>query len=341
MKIALSNEKGTAMQRILFFYASLGLAVLFSYSSQAAIKPPLKVLILTSPGVYHNYEQQTQTLAYGIAEHANVRFDVSLAELERWKTTDFAQGYDVLIYNICMADNQDNALIANLRRQTEQLGVPALVIHCTMHSFRDTNLWWPMFGLQTNTHESLRPLTQIQAAPHPILRGIPNDWTVANDELYINQQFEAQTLLIAIGEDTKPHTTAWLDYQGTTPIFGTTLGHSDETLNDPAFQRLIANALLFVTGNLLDQGIATAALEPVNEPVDIIDNVSAPQGAVFLGKKGMDCAFRQLAIAAGPCYLGCILNPLEWGEATQTCKRSCERKLPSSDAIISICAPEA
>ena len=150
------------MQRILFFCASLSLAVLLPYSSQASIKPPLKVLILTSPGVYHNYEQQTQALAYGIAEHVNVRFDVSLAELERWKTTDFAQGYDALIYNLCMADNQDNALIANLRRQTEQLGVPALVIHCTMHSFRETNLWWPMFGLQTKAHESLRPAVRRQ-----------------------------------------------------------------------------------------------------------------------------------------------------------------------------------
>ena len=196
------------MQRILSFYASLSLAVLFSYSSQAAITPPLNALILTSPGVYHNYEQQTQALALGIAEHVNIRFDVSLAELERWKTTDFAQGYDVLIYNLCMADNQDKALIANLRRQTEQLGIPALVIHCTMHSFRETSLWWPMFGLQTKAHESLKPLAQIQAAPHPILQGIPNDWTVANDELYINNQFEAQTLLSVIGEDNKHHTTA-------------------------------------------------------------------------------------------------------------------------------------
>lgn len=198
-----------------------------------------------------------------------------------------------------------------------------------------------MFGLQTKAHEALRPLTQIQTVPHPILNGIPNDWTVANDELYINNQFEAQTLLSAIGEDTKPHTTAWLAYQGTTPIFGTTLGHSDETLDDPAFGRLIANALLFVTGNLSDQGTAPDLLDPVSDRINIIDTVSAPKGVVFLGETGKDCAFRQLAIAAGPCYLGCILNPLEWGEATQTCKRSCERKLPASDEIISLCAPEA
>ncbi len=228
----------------------MAVLLLLLYGSLCSAAQPLRALILTSPGVYHNYEQQTQDLGHGIAAHANVRFDVSLAELERWKTTDFSAGYDVLIYNICMADNQDSALIANLRRQTEQLGVPALVIHCAMHSFRETDLWWPMFGLQTKAHEALRPLPQIHQEQHPILHGIPADWTVASDELYINLHFTAQPLLGSMGEDGKSHTTAWLASQGMTPIFGTTLGHSDETMKDPAFQRLIANAVLFVTGKL-------------------------------------------------------------------------------------------
>ena len=204
-------------------------------------------------------------------------------------------------------------MIANLRRQTEQLGVPALVIHCTMHSFRETDLWWPMFGLQTKAHEALRPLPQIHQEQHPILHGIPADWTVASDELYINLAFTAQPLLSSVGEDGKSHTTAWLASQGTTPIFGTTLGHSDETMKDPAFQRLIANAVLFVTGNLSPDGKPKAGLEPVGDGMDIFETFSAPPGVKFLGKEGKDCAFRKLAIAAGPCYVGCILNPLRVG----------------------------
>jgi len=328
------------MRRVLSCCLLLFIAALFSSGNQAAISKPLKALILTSPGVYHNYEQQTWDLGHGIADRANVRFDVSLAELQRWKTTDFSKGYDVLIYNICLADNQDRALIANLRRQTEELGVPALVIHCTMHSFRETNLWWPLFGLQTKAHEPLRPLTQVQEGQHPILNGLPVDWTVANDELYINLQFTGVPLLSSVGEDGKSHTTAWLAQQGTTPVFGTTLGHSDKTMKDPAFQRLIANALLFVTGNLLPDGTPIIGLEPKGG-MDIFETFSAPEGVKFLGKKGMDCAYRKLAIAAAPCYLGCILNPFEWGEDTQVCKRACELDLPSSDALIEACTPEA
>jgi trehalose utilization protein len=325
------------MYRIPSFLRSPGILVLLFYSSLSSAAQPLHALILTSPGVYHNYKRQTQDLAHGIVEHANVRFDVSLAELERWKTTDFSEGYDVLIYNICMADNQDDALIANLRRQTEQLGVPALVIHCTMHSFRETDLWWPMFGLKTKAHEQLRPLRQTRGKPHPILSGIPDDWTVANDELYINLESVGETLLSTVGEDGKSHTTAWLARQGTTPIFGTTLGHSDTTMKDPAFQQLIANALLFVTGNLSQDGTPIAGREPVGDGMDIFDTFSAPKGVKFLGKDGQDCAFRKMAIAAGPCYLGCIINPLEWDEATRACKKACEAELPKPDDLVNAC----
>ena len=326
------------MRRFVFICASLGVSVLLSNSPPTFANQPLNALILTSPGVYHNYKQQTWVLAHRIAEYANIRFDVSLAEPERWKSTDFSEGYDVLIYNFCMADNQDDELIANLSRQIEQLGVPALVIHCTMHSFRETDLWWPMFGLRTKAHEPLRSLTQIQEVQHPILSGIPSEWTLTNDELYINLEFEGQPLLSTIGEDGKSHTTAWLTYQGTTPVFGTTLGHSEETIRNPAFQRLIANALLFVTDNLSDDGTPKAGLEGDGEGMDIFESFSAPKGVKFLGEQGKDCAFRKLAVAAAPCYLGCICDPFEWGEATRACKKGCEADLPKSDDLIKACS---
>ena len=325
------------MRRLLVICVSLGLSTLFSISSTAANDQPLHALIITSPGVYHNYKQQTWILAHRIAEYANVRFDVSMSEPERWKSTDFSEGYDVLIYNFCMADNEDEALIANMRRQTEELGVPALVIHCSMHSFRETDLWWPMFGLKSKEHEPLRSLTQIQGESHPILNGIPEEWTLTDDELYINLEFDGQPLLSTPGEDGKAHTTAWLTYRGSTPIFGTTLGHSEETIKNPAFQRLIANALLFVTNSLSDDGTPLPGRAGDSDGMDIFESFSAPKGVKFLGEEGQDCAFRRMAIAAGPCYVGCILNPFEWGETTRICKKDCEAGLPKPDDLVEAC----
>lgn len=303
------------------------------------LNPALRALILTSPGVYHNYEQQTQDIGRGIVERANVRFDVSLAEPDRWRTTDFSLGYDVLIYNICMANNQDAALIANMRRQTEELGVPAVFIHCTMHSFRETDLWWPLLGLQSKAHEPLRPLRQIQDGTHPILTGIPEDWVLPEDELYINLDFIGQRLLSTVGEDGEAHTTAWIAYHGLTPVFGTTLGHSEETMKNTAFHQLLANAVLFVTGNLTADGQPTPGMGPMGDGMDIFGNFSAPEGVKFLGREGKDCVYRKLAIAAAPCYLRCIVNPLEWGEETRACKASCEADLPGPDELIQACMP--
>ncbi len=303
--------------------------------------PPLKALILTSPGIYHNYEQQTKDMAHGIVARANVRFDVSLAEPERWKTTDYSEGYDVLIYNICMADNEDAELIANMRRQTEVLGVPALIIHCTVHSFRNTELWWPLYGLKSKAHEPERALRQIQNGPHPILTGIPEDWVLPKDELYINLDFTGQTLLSTMGEDGKPHTTGWIDYQGLTPVFGTTLGHSEETMKNTVYQQLLANALLFVTGNLASDGQPVPGMGPVGDGMDIFDSFSAPEGVKFLGREGQDCALRKIAIAAGPCYIGCVLDPFEWGEATRACKEACGEEVPPADELITACQPGA
>lgn len=301
--------------------------------------PPLKALILTSPGVYHNYEQQTWDIGHGIVERANVRFDVSLAEPERWKATDYSEGYDVLIYNICMADNQDPDLIANMRRQTEELGVPAVFIHCTMHSFRETDLWWPLLGLKSKAHEPKRALRQVQNGQHPVLTGIPQDWVLSEDELYINLDFTGQSLLSTVGEDGKPHTTAWIDYHGLTPIFGTTLGHSEDTMKNSVYQQLIANAVLFVTGNLSSDGQPSPGMGPTGNSMDIFDSFSAPEGVKFLGREGQDCALRKIAVAVAPCYLGCVLNPFEWGEATRACKKACETHLPPSDDLIKACAP--
>lgn len=321
--------------------APVALAWMLFCSATASAAAPLKALILTSPGVYHDYEVQTLDLAYGIARFANVRFDVSLAEIDRWTTTDFAQGYDVLIYNICMADNTDAQLVANLRRQTETLGVPALVLHCTMHSFRETDLWWPMYGLQTKEHEPLRALPQVQHGPHAILAGIPTPWIVQDDELYLNLQFSGQPLLTSVDQTGKSNVTAWLAGQGATPIFGSTLGHSEETMKDPAYHRLLANAVLYVSGQLTSIGTPGPGYEPQAEDTDIIDKFSAPQGVKFLGKEGRDCAMRRIYIAAAPCYVGCTLNPLLWNRKSAACRKACDARLPGNNELIVACMPGA
>ena len=309
-------------------------------SSAAASAQPLKALLLTTQGVYHDYERQTTLLTEGLARQINIRFDVSLAELDRWRGTDFGEGYDVIVYNICMADNTDGALIANLRRQTEQLGIPAIVLHCTMHSFRETDQWWPLYGLKTTAHDPLGVLETRRVLDHPVLNGIPQNWTLASDELYINLAFDAEGLLEARGEDGADHVVAWLTSSNGTNLFGTTAGHSDETMADPLFHRLVANGILFVTGNLTATGDAAPGLQAQPVTDDVVRDFSAPSGVRFLDDAGRRCVFRKLAVSAGPCFIGCWMHPLKWGEAADACRQECELELPSHAEAIAQCQAE-
>jgi len=104
---------------------------------------------------------------------------------------------------------------------------------------------------------------------------------------------------------------------------------------------MLANALLFVTGNLNDDGTPRPGMEGDSAGMDIFDSFSAPRGVKYLGKEGMKCAYRKMAFAVGPCYLGCILNPFEWNEATRACKKSCEASLPTPDELIERCTPQS
>lgn len=327
------------MKRFPVFFHQVLLSVAAVLVSAGAAAEMLRGLILTSPGVYHNYALQTPALAAGIARHINIHFDVSLAETARWKNSDYSTGYDVLIYNLCMADETDAALIQNMRRQTDVLGVPTVVLHCSMHSFRNTDLWWPMYGLQSRAHEPETSLLQEPVRDHPILTGMPANWTLAADELYVNLDFKGQPLLTSQALDGSTQVTAWLYEEGGARVFGTTLGHSDSSIADSGYQRLVANGILYVTGKLGPDGLPPLALSPVSSPDGVIDNLSAPEGVRFLGAEGQSCAYRRMAMAMAPCYLACTLHPFKWGATADACRQDCQSRLPDSDSLINACMP--
>jgi len=57
---------------------------------------------------------------------------------------DYAKGYDIVVYNICVAKSNDLNAPYNIIRQTNELGVPALLLHGSLHSF------WPTYKRGNN-----------------------------------------------------------------------------------------------------------------------------------------------------------------------------------------------
>ena len=127
----------------------LGLMIGFLPMTASATKP-IKALYLTNySSFWHDYEEQVGLLRTGLSRYANLELTlVGKREsdlLETLKRERFAEGYDVVIYNMCFADpaDRDSSRIDNIIAQTRDLGVPAVLLHCAMHSFGGSEAWWP------------------------------------------------------------------------------------------------------------------------------------------------------------------------------------------------------
>ena len=101
-----------------------------------------KVLYFThEPGKWHKYAPQKE-IFIKVAEKAGWDLTVStgdhdpqILQLRDPKLTD---GYDAVVYNFCFAKSNDLEAVSNVIKQTRENGVPAMVIHCSMHSFWST-----------------------------------------------------------------------------------------------------------------------------------------------------------------------------------------------------------
>ncbi|MBP9222228.1 MAG: ThuA domain-containing protein [Verrucomicrobiales bacterium] len=220
---------------------------------------PIKALIITG-GCCHNYLYQTYALGSAVQAVANVDFEIvkaggngTDAQISLYNDPDWAKPYDVVIHNECFADTVDPEYIRRIT-SAHHGGVPAIVVHCAMHTYRSAEIddWREFLGVTSrrHDHQSRYPVTVIEGA-HPIMKGFPTDWVTPMDELYIIEKLwpNATALASSVSEkDGQEYPVIWANDFGGTRVVGTTYGHSDETFGDPVFTRMLARAILWAAG---------------------------------------------------------------------------------------------
>lgn len=258
------------MKALLLPLILLGAAAVFSFAADPASSPPLKVLMITG-GCCHDYENQKMILAEGLSSRANVEFTIIHEEgpegkkdkthkISIYEKEDWAKGYDVVLHNECFGAVTDEAFINRIAKPHHD-GVPAVMLHCSTHSYRaatTTDEWRKCVGQTSMSHEKNRDLLVKNVAPeHPVMKGFPSEWLNKKDELYKNDKLWENfvPLAQAYGEETqKDHFLIWVNTYGKGKVFGTTLGHGNETMSDPIFLDLVARGLLWSTGKLDENG---------------------------------------------------------------------------------------
>ena len=228
----------------------------------AAPAKPLKVLLITG-GCCHDYDLQAKAFKEGAGKLAEIDWTVvneggkgTQAEIPLYNNPDWAKPYDVVVHNECFANTTNEAYIRKITT-AHKAGKPAVVIHCAMHSYRAATIddWREFLGVTSRRHTKPFNIPVKIAAPgHSTMKGFKADWVTPIDELYVIEKMWPHTTALATAvspEDKKEYPLIWAsEYGGKTRVFGTTLGHNNETVADPRYLDLVARGLQWSVGRL-------------------------------------------------------------------------------------------
>jgi hypothetical protein len=249
---------------------------------KAAEPEPLKALLIAG-GCCHDYAKQKDILKHGLEARANLKVDIvyvddgsTSPQLPILGHPDYAKGYDVVIHDECGADINNRGIVEAVL-QPHRDGVPGVNLHCAVHSYRigDPNqrattgtahaLWFEYLGLQSSGHGAQLPIAiSFTDHDHPITKGLV-DWTTINEELYNNVQVFPTANALAHGkqifkdregaEPSSDYVVVWTNlYRDKTRVFSTTIGHNNQTVENPLYLDLVTRGLLWACGKLGDDG---------------------------------------------------------------------------------------
>lgn len=236
------------------------LLVIANASVAAEGPKPLRALLVAG-GCCHEYGKQKDLLKQGLEQRAFVTVDIAYtndtttqARFDIYKNPDWAKGYDVVIHDECSSDVKDMPYVQNILAAHKT--VPAVNLHCAMHSYRTgTEDWFKFVGIQSASHGPQKPIAiHFTESQHPITAGL-QDWTTIREELYNNiKVFETATPL-ARGKQTikrrdgstrdEEFVVVWVNQHANTRVFSTTLGHNSATVGDARYLDLVTRGLLW------------------------------------------------------------------------------------------------
>jgi type 1 glutamine amidotransferase len=233
-------------------------------SSGSLAAEPLRALLVTG-GCCHDYEAQKKIITEGISARANVTWtivheggDTREHMVSIYQKPDWAKGFDVVVHNECFGYVTNVAFVERIAAAHSN-GVPAVVLHCSIHSYRmtSTDAWRQVLGVSSYAHERRRTFQVLALKPeHPVMQGFPAEWTDPEDELYQIKKVWPDCVPLAkgIGEKGEEHPCIWVNTCGKGRIFGTTTGHSNDTMKQALYLDLVTRGLLWACEKLGSDG---------------------------------------------------------------------------------------
>lgn len=259
---------------ILFLIASFGAS---ACASQSSSPEPIQALLVTGGG-WHNFESQKKILTKGIAKRAKVEWTIDHeagddpeAKISRHKTDEWAKKFDVVVYSMSFSYVTDADWIEQITKAHREHSTPAVIVHGAVHSYRrsDTDAYRELIGVASYRHDSHRPYTVENLEPeHAVMQPFPTEWQTPNGELYdIEKTWPTVTVLAqAWSKETEEyHPVIWTNELPEVKMFGTTIGHHNETMEHPVYLDMVTRGLLWTLDKLETDGTPVAGYESAAE----------------------------------------------------------------------------
>ena len=255
--------------RLCFMNGFVGTVVMLIAQSAVGADEPVKPIraLLVTGGCCHDYAKQKVILSEGVSDRANVEWHIvqqggsaTNSKIPLYENPDWAKGFDVIVHNECFAEIKEPEWTKRVLKPHKE-GLPAIVIHCSMHCYRDgTDEWFKFLGVTSHGHGSHYAFDVVPVEAnksHPILKNFGDKWRTPNGELYLITKLwdTATPLAQAMSTQTKKmETCVWTNEYGEkkTRVFGTTIGHYNEEFEDPVFLDYVTRGLLWSVGKLDD-----------------------------------------------------------------------------------------
>ncbi|MBI1373104.1 MAG: c-type cytochrome [Phycisphaera sp.] len=239
-------------------------ACLLSPAVGFAESKPIRALMITG-GCCHDYQRQQHTITQGISARCKTPIEWTIvlhsgSDRVPVYEEDLAKKYDIIFHNECFANETDPKWIDKILAP-HRAGMPGVVMHCAMHSygFGKVEPWVQFLGVRSHNHGAHYAYKVETVAPdNPIVADLGKSWDTPKGELYrISEVLKTATPLAQARrlENGKPtdiyDTCFWTNiFENKTRVFGTTVGHHNETVETQQWMNTVARGFLWALDRL-------------------------------------------------------------------------------------------
>ncbi len=231
--------------------------------------------LLVTGGASHDYSVRKEIITRGIRERVGKKIEwmvrlqgegESDAKIPLFDSPTWADGYDIVVHDYCFPRVWDTAYVDRVLAP-HRSGIPAVLIHGTMHSFRTgDSRWFDFCGITSRRHDDEYPLTITPKKPLSSIWGGLDTWMTPAGQLYLVDAVSEDTKVLgtalARGAE-KEHAVVWQHRYGPAGarVFGMTPGNDLTTLVQPEYLDVLARGFLWALEQTGGDGFKEVAPE--------------------------------------------------------------------------------